>query len=35
MDLECGGMDYLCSNDKSADQLFGFGEADLRLCFRI
>ena len=29
------GLDYLCSENKGADQLRGFREADLRLCFRI
>ena len=26
---------YLCSKNKGADQLCGYPEADLRLCFRI
>ena len=26
---------YLCSENKGADQLSGYREADLRLCFRI
>ena len=26
---------YLCSENKGADQLRGYCEADLRLCFRI
>ena len=26
---------YLCSENKGADQLHGYREADLRLCFRI
>ena len=26
---------YLCSENKDADQLRGYREADLRLCFRI
>ena len=26
---------YPCSENKGADQLRGYGEADLRLCFRI
>ena len=26
-------MDYLCSENKGADQLCGYHEADLRLCF--
>ena len=26
---------YLCSKNKGADQLCGYREADLRLCFRI
>ena len=29
------GLYYLCSENKSADQLRGYHEADLRLCFRI
>ena len=28
-------MHYLCSENKDADQLCGYREADLRLCFRI
>ena len=28
-------MYYLCSENKGADQLRGYREADLRLCFRI
>ena len=28
-------MHYLCSENKGADQLRGYREADLRLCFRI
>ena len=28
-------MYYLCSENKGADQLRGYCEADLRLCFRI
>ena len=28
-------MYYLCSENKDADQLHGYREADLRLCFRI
>ena len=28
-------MLYLCSENKGADQLRGYREADLRLCFRI
>ena len=28
-------MYYPCSEDKGADQLRGYREADLRLCFRI
>ena len=27
-------MSYLCSENKDADQLRGYREADLRLCFR-
>ena len=30
-----GGSYYLCSENKGADQLLGYREADLRLCFRI
>ena len=29
------GLPYLCSEKKGADQLRGYREADLRLCFRI
>ena len=29
------GLDYLCSENKGADQLRGCREADLRLCFHI
>ena len=29
------GLHYLCSENKGADQLRGYSEADLRLCFRI
>ena len=29
------GLCYLCSENKSADQLRGYCEADLGLCFRI
>ena len=28
-------MFYSCSENKGADQLHGYREADLRLCFRI
>ena len=28
-------MYYPCSENKGADQLHGYGEADLRLCFHI
>ena len=28
-------MSYLCSENKGTDQLRGYREADLRLCFRI
>ena len=28
------GLYYLCSENKGADQLRGYREADLRLCFR-
>ena len=33
--LEVEGLYYLCSENKGADQLRGYREADLRLCFRI
>ena len=33
-DLERRGI-LLCSENKGADQLRGYREADLRLCFRI
>ena len=29
------GLDYLCSENKGVDQLRGYREADVRLCFRI
>ena len=29
------GLYYQCSENKEADQLPGYREADLRLCFRI
>ena len=29
------GLYYLCSENKGADQLCGYREADLRLCFHI
>ena len=29
------GLYYLCSENKGADQLCSYREADLRLCFRI
>ena len=32
---EVGGLYYPCSENKGADQLRGYQEADLRLCFRI
>ena len=32
---EVEGFYYLCSEKKDADQLRGYREADLRLCFRI
>ena len=32
---EVGVLYYLCSENKGADQLRGYREADLRLCFRI
>ena len=31
---EVEGLFYLCSESKGADQLRGYREADLRLCFR-
>ena len=33
--LEVEGLYYLCSENKGADQLRGYREADLRLCFCI
>ena len=33
--LESRGLYYLGSENKGADQLRGYREADLRLCFRI
>ena len=32
--LKVEGLYYLCSENKGADQLRGYREADLRLCFR-
>ena len=32
---EVEGLYYPCSENKGADQLRGYHEADLRLCFRI
>ena len=32
---EVEGLYYPCSENKDADQLRGYREADLRLCFRI
>ena len=32
---EVEGLYYQCSQNKGADQLCGYREADLRLCFRI
>ena len=32
---EVEGLYYPCSENKGADQLLGYREADLRLCFRI
>ena len=29
------GFYYMCSQNKGAEQLRGYSEADLRLCFRI
>ena len=34
-DLGSKGLYYPCSENKGADQLRGYREADLRLCFRI
>ena len=34
-DLDVEGLYYLCSENKGADQLRGYREAELRLCFRI
>ena len=35
-DLDSSGIVlYICSENKGADQLRGYREADLRLCFRI
>ena len=33
-DLESGGLHYFCGKNKGADQLRGYCEADLGLCFR-
>ena len=33
--LKVEGLYYLCSENKGADQLLDYREADLRLCFRI
>ena len=33
--LEVEGLYYPCSENKGADQLRGYREADLRLCFRM
>ena len=33
--LKVDGLYYLCSENKGADELRGYHEADLRLCFRI
>ena len=33
--LKTAGGDYLCSENKGADQLRGYREGVLRLCFRI
>ena len=33
--LKVVGLYYLCSENKGADQLRGYREADLHLCFRI
>ena len=32
--MKVEGLSYLCSENKGADQLRGYREADLRLCFR-
>ena len=32
---ELEGLYYLCSENKGADQLCGYHEADLHFCFRI
>ena len=32
---EVGGLNYPCSENKGADQLRGYREADLHLCIRI
>ena len=32
---EVEGLYYPCSENKGADQLCGYHEADLRLCFRL
>ena len=32
---EVEGLSYPCSENKGADQLRGYREVDLRLCFRI
>ena len=32
---EVEGLYYLCSENKGTDQLRGYRDADLRLCFRI
>ena len=32
---EVEGLLYPCSENKGADQLRGYREADLRLCFRV
>ena len=34
-DLGSRGLYYPCSENKGADQLRGYGEANPRLCFRI
>ena len=33
--LEVQGLYYPCSENKGADQLRGYREADLHLCFRL
>ena len=35
LDLDSKGFVLSCSENKGADQLRGYREADLRLCFRL